>query len=170
MTLAIRQMPGRSLAVLASIALVGSLLAACSGAATTAPGGLTVEGAWARNAPKTAGAGAAYLVLKNAGSDADALIGASSPVSATAEVHETYVVESPMVSAAPGASVGTVMGMRPIARIEIPAGGSIELKPGGFHVMLMDLKQEIKAGESIELTLQFEKAGPITVKAEVREN
>lgn len=161
-------------AVLAAVALAGSLLAACSsaGTGTSSPGGLTVEGAWARNAPKTAQAGAAYLVVKNSGS-ADALVGASSPVSGMVQVHETYVVESPTGSAMPGASadmVGTVMGMRPVARIDIPAGGSIELKPGGYHIMLMELKQELKAGDTIEITLTFEKAGPVTVKAEVRES
>jgi len=161
-------------AVLAAAALAGSMLVACSsaGTVTSSPGGLTVEGAWARNAPKTAHAGAAYLVVKNDGKAADALVGASSPVSGMVQVHESYVVESPTGSAMPGASAatGTVMGMRPVARIDIPAGGSIELKPGGYHIMLMELKQELKAGDTIEITLMFEKAGPVTAKAEVRES
>jgi copper(I)-binding protein len=63
-----------------------------------------------------------------------------------------------------------MMGMRPIARLEIPAGGSVELKPGGYHVMLIDLNQELKAGDKIEITLKFEKAGEIKVTAEVRES
>lgn len=156
--------------LVAALAVVATLLAACSAGATTAPGGLTAEGAWARNAPKTAGAGAAYLVLKNSGSTPDALVGASSPAAETAEVHETYVVESPMGSAMPGASGGAVMGMRPIARVEIPAGGTLELKPGSYHIMLMNLKQELKVGDTVEVTLMFENADPITVTAEVRES
>lgn len=161
--------------VLAAAALAGSLLAACSsaGTATSSPGGLTVEGAWARTSTGTEHAGAAYLVVKNGGSAADALVGASSPASGMVQVHETYALPEPTGSAMPGASAGmggTVMGMRPVARIDIPAGGSIELKPGGYHIMLMELKQELKAGDTIELTLTFEKAAPITVKAEVRES
>jgi hypothetical protein len=161
----------RGVALVAAMAVLGTLLTACSASgATTSPGGLTTEGAWARKAPKTAGAGAAYLVLKNAGSTADALVGASSPVAETAEVHETYAIEAPMGSAEPGATAGTMMGMRPIARVEIPAGGSLELKPGSYHIMLLNLKQELKVGEMIDVTLTFENADPITVKAEVRES
>ena len=170
MTITIPRALARSVALVAAFGLVAALFAACSAGATTAPGGLTVEGAWARNAPKTAGAGAAYLVVKNAGSAPDALVGASSPAAETAEVHETYVVESPMGSAMPGASGDVVMGMRPIARIEIPAGGSLELKPGSYHIMLIGLNQELKPGDKIEITLTFESAGEVTVTAEVRES
>jgi hypothetical protein len=161
----------RSVTLMTALCIVGTLFAACSASgATTSPGGLTAEGAWARKAPKTAGAGAAYLVLKNAGSTPDALVGASSPVAETAEVHETYAIEAPMGSTEPGASVSTMMGMRPVARIAIPAGGSLELKPGSYHIMLMNLKQELKAGDKIDVTLTFENADPITVSAEVRES
>jgi periplasmic copper chaperone A len=157
-----------------ALVIVGVLVAACSaaGTATPAAGGLTVEGAWARPAPKTANAGAAYLVVKNAGTTADALISATSPVSGTAEVHETYVIASPSgaMPAASGAMAAEMMGMRPVARIDIPAGGSIELKPGGYHIMLMGLKQELVAGTTISLTLTFEKAPPITATLEVRAN
>ena len=63
-----------------------------------------------------------------------------------------------------------MMGMQPIARLEIPAGGTVELKPGSYHIMLIDLTKELKAGDTIEITLKFEKAGEITVTAEVRES
>ena len=59
---------------------------------------------------------------------------------------------------------------RPIAGVDIPAGGTLELKPGGYHIMLINLKQELKVGDKIELTLTFEKAAPIVVTAEVRES
>lgn len=164
------------------LVIVGVLVGACSAAGTTAPaaGGLTVEGAWARTSTGMANAGAAYLVVKNAGTTADALISASSPVAGSAEVHETYVLASPSgammpaasdaMPAASGAMAGEMMGMRPVARIDIPAGGSIELKPGGYHIMLMGLKQELVAGSTISLTLTFEKAPPITATLEVRAN
>ena len=60
--------------------------------------------------------------------------------------------------------------MQPVARLEIPAGGSVELKPGSYHIMLIGLKQDLKAGDTIEITLTFEKAGEVKVTAEVRES
>jgi copper(I)-binding protein len=171
MTISTRRCLARVVTLVAAVGIVAALLAACSaGGPSDSAGGRTVEEAWARTAPKTAGAGAAYLVIKNTGNISDALVGASSPAATTSEVHETYAIEAPMGSAEPGASVSTMMGMRPVPRVEIPAGGSLELKPGSYHIMLIDLKQELKVGESIEITLTFEGAGPITVKAEVRED
>jgi copper(I)-binding protein len=140
---------------------------------------ITVESAWARNSPAggmmtpaagmttpasggmmtpaAAGArGAAYMVIKNGGTTADALIGATSDIAATVEVHETKMD-------------GDNVTMMPIARIEVPAGGSVELTPGGYHVMFIGLKQPLKVGEKVILNLQFEKAGTIPVQAEVRE-
>ena len=167
--------------IAATAALAASMLAGCSAAATPAPAaGISVTGAWARASSMMASAGALYAVVKNTGTAADALIGAESSVAATVEVHETYMMEATpaasdggMHMGSPKASGGTnmgsgAMGMRPIARVEVPAGGSLELKPGSYHVMLIGLKQELKAGEKITVTLVFEKAGKITVEAEVR--
>jgi hypothetical protein len=113
-----------------------------------------------------ASAGVAYMTIENTGSAADALIGASSPAATTAEVHETVVMGSP----APGASAdGGMMGMQPVKRLEIPAGGTVELKPGSYHIMLIGLKQDLKVGDSVEITLTFEKVGEIKVTATVRE-
>jgi hypothetical protein len=160
------------LGVCLAVVALASVLAGCSSGAgaTSTPGGLTVEGAWARPSTGMAHAEAAYLVIRNPGSLADALIGVSSPVSETSEIHETYALGSPMGSAMPGASsaMGGAMGMRPIPRLEVPAGGSVELKPGSYHIMLIGLKQDVKPGDTIDLTLTFEKAGTIVVKAEVR--
>ena len=153
------------------LVLVGAaslaLLAGCSGSAPSpaAPAaGITVTDAWARSSSAMASAGAAYATITNAGSAADALIGASSPAAATVEVHETVVMGSP------DASGGRMMGMQPVVRVEIPAGGSLQLKPGSYHVMLIGLVKDLKAGDTIDLTLKFEKAGAITVKAQVRES
>jgi copper(I)-binding protein len=65
---------------------------------------------------------------------------------------------------------GGMMGMQPIARLEIPAGGSVELKPGSYHIMLIGLKQDLKVGDSIEITLKSENAGAAKVTAAVRES
>ena len=61
------------------------------------------------------------------------------------------------------------MQMSPLASIDVPAGGKAELKPGGVHVMLIDLARELKSGEKVTLKLKFEKAGEVTVTADVRE-
>ena len=163
-------------------AVIASLAAGCSGGGTgggqSGPA-ITVTDAWARNSPMVANAGAAYMVIGNEGTSADALIGAASPVAATVEVHETVAMApSPaesggmgMASPAPGASMGAgggMLGMQKVDRVEIPAGGSVELKPGGIHVMLIDLQQDLVVGQSIEITLTFEQAGEVKVNAEVR--
>lgn len=147
------------------VAVVASLavLAACSSAAVPPSARIAVTDAWARSSSAMASAGAAYATITNAGGTADALIGASSPAAATVEIHETVSMGSP------DASGGAMMGMQPVARVEIPAGESLQLRPGSYHVMLIGLVKDLKAGDTIDLTLTFEKAGPITVKAPVRE-
>ena len=145
--------------------VVASVAAGCSSGGGTAE--VKATDAWARASSAMASAGAAYMTIENTGSAADALIGASSPAATTAEVHETLAMGSP----APGASGdGGMMGMRPIARLEIPAGGSVELKPGSYHIMLIGLKHDLKPGDTIEITLKFERVGEIKVTATVRES
>jgi hypothetical protein len=156
------------------LARFGGLIAAALVAATLAAGctsgsgaSVTITEPWARASSAMAAAGAAYMTIENTGSEADALVGAASPAAEIVEVHETVA----MGSQAPGASAeGGMMGMQPVARLEIPAGGTVELKPGSYHVMLIDLAQELKPGDEIEITLTFEKAGEVTVTAEVRES
>jgi hypothetical protein len=159
----------------AALAVAAALLAGC-GAGSGAS--IKVSEPWARASSAMAAAGAAYMVIENTGSAADALTGAASPVAKTVEVHETVAMESaapsdamgsPMPSAS-GETGGGMMGMQPIARLEIPAGGSVELKPGSYHIMLIGLNQELKVGDKIEITLTFEKAGDVKVTAEVRES
>jgi copper(I)-binding protein len=180
-----RKRRGRVLARLAPIVLVALLVAACSGGGGT--GGIKVSGAWSRPSPMVSGAGAAYMVIENTGSEADALLGGTSDVAATVEVHETVDMSSSMPAASMAAeSVGmdgmespaasmdmgsgsSMLGMQKIDRLDIPAGGMVELKPGGYHIMLIDLTRELQVGETIEITLHFEKAGDVKVTAEVRE-
>lgn len=164
-------------ALLAAVVLAIPLLAACSGSG--GGGGIEVADAWSRPSPMVAGAGAAYMTITNSGSEADALLGAASDVAMTVEVHETVEMEAPAATdgmggmetpAATDGMGGGMMGMRPVERVEIPAGGTVNLEPGGYHVMLIGLKGELEVGSTIEITLTFEKAGEITVKAEVRES
>ncbi len=157
------RLPARIGALAVAALVAAALVAGCSSGGTS----MKVSGAWARASSAMAAAGAAYLTIENPGSAADALVGASSPAAKTVEVHETVQMGSP----APGASAdGGMMGMQPIARLEIPAGGTVELKPGSYHLMLIDLNEDLVAGSTIEITLTFEKAAPLTVTAEVRES
>jgi copper(I)-binding protein len=121
-----------------------------------------IEGAWARRAPmmkgdSTAGSGngAVYLTIVNPGSVSDDVIAASSDAAATIELHESYEESGMMM-------------MRPITKLGVPAGGKLEMKPGGYHLMLINLKRELKAGQVIDLTLVLQKAGRIPVKAKVK--
>jgi hypothetical protein len=124
---------------------------------------LQVEGAWARRAAMMTGGaggggsgnGAVYALLINAGKAPDALVGVASDASATAEIHETYRDMDMMM-------------MRPVRKIAIPAGKKVAMKPGGYHIMLLNLKRDLKTGETIGVTLQFEKAGKIPVTATVK--
>jgi periplasmic copper chaperone A len=142
--------------------VAGSVLVGCSSSSAS----IVVSDPWARASSAMASAGAAYMKIENTGSAADALLGASSPAATTVEVHETVAMGSP----APDASGdGGMMGMQPVKRLEIPAGGTVELKPGSYHIMLIGLKQDLKVGDSIEITLTFEKVGEIKVTATVRE-
>ena len=102
-------------------------------------------------------AAAAYLVLVNETGRADALVSAASPAAAAVELHETTAGASGM------------MAMHPVDRIDLPADGRVALEPGGLHVMLIDLVSELAVGDTIELTLTFEHAAPVTVSATVRE-
>lgn len=116
---------------------------------------ITVVDPWARATPPGAKVGAAYMELKAAAGAADKLLSASSGAAGVTEIHN-HIME------------GGVARMRRVDAIAVAAGGSVMMKPGGYHVMLMDLKGPLKAGETIQLKLLFETAGEITVDAKVR--
>jgi copper(I)-binding protein len=101
------------------------------------------------------GTGAVYVTLSNSGSQPDALVSASTDAAETSELHQTT-------------NQGGVMMMRPVKSIAVPAHGKTELKPGGYHVMLMGLKHDLKPGDKVEVTLQFEHGGPVRVEAPVK--
>lgn len=140
----------------ALVALLALTLAACGTPATPAPAGLSVSNVWARPSPMMAQTGAAYFVIHNNTNTPERLLAATSNAATTVEIHESKMV-------------GFMMEMAPVEAIDIPANGQAELKPGGYHIMLIDLKQELKAGETITLTLTFEQAGEMVVTAEVKE-
>jgi copper(I)-binding protein len=137
------------------------MLAACAAFAATAiaedfkAGPITVEQPWARASIGEAANSAAYMRIENAGDAADRLVAVKTDAAETVMLHESRME-------------GDVMKMVHLADgIEIPAHGSAELKPLGLHVMLMGLKQPLKAGETLPLTLVFEKQGEVAIKAKV---
>jgi copper(I)-binding protein len=120
-------------------------VAVSSGMGTPSSGGMNMSG------PTSA----AYMILKNSSGVADRLIKAQTDVVKTVEIHTTM-------------KEGDVMKMKPVEGIDIPANGQAKLEPGGFHVMLIGVTRELKAGDKIKLTLVFEKAGEIVLEAPVR--
>jgi hypothetical protein len=116
--------------------------------------GATVERAWSRPTPGGASVGAVYLEIFGDEKNTDRLIGVSSPVAGRAEFHTHKEIDG-------------VMKMRKLDSIEIAPGTSHLLQPGGDHIMLFDLKEPLKQGTDVELTLTFEKAGDVKVTAKV---
>jgi len=119
------------------------------------PAGVTVVQPWARATPAGAKVGAAYMELKAGAAGADKLLSVASDAAEVVELH-THTMDD------------GVARMRRVDDIPVPAAGSVALKPGGYHVMLINLKQQLKAGEKIKLTLKFEKAGTVEVDAAVQ--
>jgi copper(I)-binding protein len=114
-------------------------------------GAIEIGQPWTRATPPTAESGGGYLVLKNTGTTPDRLIAVKSPAADKVEIHEMKMD-------------GNIMRMRGVEKgIEIPPGATVELKPGGFHVMFMGLKAPFAKEAKVPLTLVFEKAGSIDV-------
>lgn len=133
-----------------------SLVAAPSAAEPVQQGTLTIEEPWARASIADAPNSAAYMRIKNTGESPDRLLAAASPVATRVEVHEHIHDDG-------------VMRMREVeGGIALPAGEVTELKPGGYHVMLIGLKERLEAGDRVPLTLTFQTAGSVAVSAEVR--
>ena len=120
---------------------------------------ISVEKVWGRTSPMAVSTGAFYMTIQNNGTEADRLLSATSTACMMAELHESYMMDN-------GA-----MGMRPVEGgvIEIPAGGTVELKVGGMHVMCMDKVADFNTGDKYEIVLKFEKTGEIVVEAEIKE-
>lgn len=145
----------KRLMVVSVALMLAAVLAACGGASVSTTSGISVSDAWVRNPPISNQPDAAYLVIQNNGA-ADKLLSVTSDIAQTIELHES--MES-----------GGMMQMSPVPNIPIPANGKVELKPGSFHLMLINLTRPLKTGDKVQLSLNFEKAGKISVTADVRE-
>lgn len=138
----------------AKLAVLGVALAA-SVALAQHHGTIEIGNPWARATPSGAKVGAGYLTITNKGKVSDRLIGGSAAPAARFEVHVTIVEDG-------------VAKMRPVEGLEIKPGETVELRPGGMHVMFMGLKQPLKQGERIKGTLVFEKAGTVAIEFAVQ--
>lgn len=125
-------------------------------AQTVRQGTISIEQPWSRQTAPGQSNGAGFLTIANRGKAADRLLGGTSPAAAKVEVHSMSMA-------------GGVMRMRPVTGgLPIPAGGSIALKPGGYHIMLIGLKAPLAPGASVPVTLRFENAGSIAVRLHVQ--
>lgn len=126
---------------------------------------LRVEGVWARTSPAMADAGAVYLQVTSP--VADRLMGASvdPTVAAMTQIHETVMV----AGEGEGEGMGTMM-MQEVGIIDLPAGETVSLQPGGYHIMLMRLGSPLEVGQTFDVTLTFENAGTRTYQVEVRDD
>lgn len=111
---------------------------------------LRIDHPFSRATPPGARSGGVFLTIENIGAAPDRLLSVSSPVAGVVELHEMRLDAG-------------VMRMRSIPAMEVKPGEKLELKPGGYHVMLTELKQPLKVGDRFPLFLGFEKAGSVEV-------
>ena len=139
--------------------LVASLLlssAAGAFAADVKAGDLLISRSWSRATPGGAKTGAGYLTIENKGSAPDRLVAVAGDIAGKIEVHEMAVNNG-------------VMTMRPLEQgLTIEPGKTVTLAPGGYHLMMTDLKSPLKQGDKVPLTLEFEKAGKVAVTLDVQ--
>jgi copper(I)-binding protein len=134
------------------LVLLATVFAVPAFAGDVSVGSLSIKAPWARATPEGAKVGAGYMSITNSGKEADSLVAGSLPQAGLVQIHEMAVE-------------GGVMKMRELPKgLEIAPGATVELKPGSYHVMFMELKEPIKQGAPLKGTLQFAKAGSVTVE------
>ena len=144
----------RSFSLLASLLTFGSSLAFASFAFAQpyTKGDIHIDSAYARPTAPAQPAGAVYLTIENRGNKADRLLSISTPAAESAEVHTMSMV-------------GNVMKMREVGEIELKPAEKVQMVPGdGYHVMLLGLKQSLKPGDKLPLSLTFKNAGKMDVQ------
>src|ERR1700726_410523 len=141
---------------LACAALISTLFAAPARAEEVKVGDLVITQAWSRATPGGAKTGSGYLTIENKGSAPDRLIGGSADIADKVQVHEMAMNNG-------------VMTMRPLDKgLTIDPGKTVKLAPGGYHLMLFDLKSPLKQGDKLPVTLEFERAGKVKLSLDVQ--
>lgn len=142
----------KNMKLISTLALAVFVISACGDSLNE----LVIQGAWAR--PASAGEnGAAYFVIENWTTTDDILLSVSSEIASATEVHMSM------------GDANGVMSMQMQESNPVPAKDTVKFEPGGLHVMFVELTQDLQVGDTITLTLNFEKAGSITVEAPVKE-
>jgi copper(I)-binding protein len=134
---------------------IATLAAAPVRAQEVKVGDLVITQPWSRATPKGASVAGAWLTVRNTGATPDKLVGGSADFAGAVQVHEMSMD-------------GGVMKMRELAKgLDIPAGATVELKPGGYHLMITGLKSPLTQGQTAKITLNFEHAGKAVVEFKV---
>ena len=139
-----------------TLLLIAALAAPAALAADYKAGAIVISNPWARATPSGASAGAGYFTVTNTGTTPDRLIAVTSEAASNADIHEMTMANG-------------VMQMRPLkGGLELKPGETVQLKPGGEHVMMTGLKQPLKQGDHFKGTLTFEKAGKVDIEYDVK--
>ena len=158
---------GLLLAVVAGTALFAS----CGGDDTSSSSAPEITKVWARTSPMETSLGAVYMTISSKDGDELTDVSVDSSIAAMAQIHEMVMasaetdVSMPMTTEA----MSGEMVMQEVDSIVIDAGGSVDLMPGGYHIMLMEIAAPLELGAKFDVTLTFAKAGKVTVTAEVRD-
>lgn len=121
------------------------------------PEGISINEAWGRPSPRSAANAAFYMNIQNHGPEMVSLLGADIKICGSTELHESIIDEN------------GVMRMEQIDRIVIPAGSTVQLKPGGLHIMCIERQAELQPGDSINITLEFLNLAFFAVEATIRD-
>lgn len=141
----------RTLACVATL-----MLTASAHAQEVKAGDLVITQAWSRATPAGAKVAGGYLTIENKGAAPDRLLSGTGDIAGKVEIHEMAMNNG-------------VMTMRPLDKgLVVEPGKTVKLAPGGYHVMLMDLKEPLKQGDKVPLTLEFEKAGKVVLSLDVQ--
>ena len=148
--------PGSIARAMAALAMLSCLIAAPARAEEVKAGDLVITQAWTRATPGGARIGGGYLTIENKGAAPDRLIGGSADFAGKIEVHEMAMNNG-------------VMTMRPLDKgLAIEPGKTVKLAPGGYHLMMFDLKNPLKQGDKVPITLEFEKAGKVKLSFDIQ--
>jgi copper(I)-binding protein len=142
--------------ILTCAAVAVILFTAAARAEDVKAGDLVITQAWSRATPNGAKIAGGYLTIENKGSAPDRLVGGSGDIAGKVEVHEMATKDG-------------VMTMRPLDKgLTIEPGKTVKLAPGGYHLMMFDLKGQLKQGDKVPVTLEFEKAGKVKLSLDVQ--
>jgi copper(I)-binding protein len=147
---------GSTARAIVGAAVLSALLVTSGHAEEAKAGDLVITQAWSRATPSGAKIAGGYLTIENKGTAPDRLLGGSGDIAGKVEVHEMAMNNG-------------VMTMRPLDKgLTIDPGKTVKLAPGGYHLMIMDLKGPFKQGDKVPVTLEFEKAGKVTLSLDVQ--